>query len=345
MTANRTMTNLQTVDRLEVLVVVDNVTDSLSTNPNNVQTEWAGLLQSGRMQVLSGKATCCAHHGLSLLITAYVGSNKRTLLFDAGPHAETFLRNAKILGVDLAEVEAVVLSHGHWDHAGGLVSALEEISKVREDAVTQGHGDAATGQKVVECYVHPGMFAERALQKSNGEVMRFELVPSVDELTQAGAKVVNTEEPEFIADGAFYLSGEIPRRTAYETGLPGHVRRASDGQGWEPDPLILDERFISVHVKDKGQVVFSACSHAGLVNVLTHAQSVFPEVELYGVFGGLHLSGATEKIIPQTVDDLRQVDLQLIAAGHCTGWRALSVMSNVFGEELVPLAVGKRYRL
>src|ERR1044071_4611026 len=78
MTANRTMTNLQTVDRLEVLVVVDNVTDSLSTNPNNVQTEWAGLLQSGRMQVLSGKATCCAHHGLSVLITAYVGSEKRT---------------------------------------------------------------------------------------------------------------------------------------------------------------------------------------------------------------------------------------------------------------------------
>jgi 7,8-dihydropterin-6-yl-methyl-4-(beta-D-ribofuranosyl)aminobenzene 5'-phosphate synthase len=276
---------------------------------------------------------------LSLLITAYVGSEKRTLLFDAGPHAETFLLNAKILGVDLAEVEAVVLSHGHWDHAGGIVAAIEHESA---ETVTQGEG--VTGRKVVECYVHPGMFAERALQKPNGEVMRFEL-GSVDELTQAGAKVVNTEEPQFIADGAFYLSGEIPRRTAYETGLPGHVRRASDGQGWEPDPLILDERFISVHVKDKGQVVFSACSHAGLVNVLTHAQSVFPEVELYGVFGGLHLSGATEKIIPQTVDDLRQFDLQLIAAGHCTGWRALSVMSNVFGEELVPLAVGKRYRL
>jgi 7,8-dihydropterin-6-yl-methyl-4-(beta-D-ribofuranosyl)aminobenzene 5'-phosphate synthase len=331
------MTNITTVDRLEVLVVVDNVTDSLSTNPNNVQTEWASLLQSGRMQVLSGKATCCAHHGLSLLITAYAGSEKRTLLFDAGPHAETFLRNAKILGVELSEVEAVVLSHGHWDHAGGLVSAIKEIAK--------GAGDATSARKAVECYVHPGMFSERALEKPNGEVIRFEQVPSVDELTQAGAKVVNTEEPQFIAGGAFYLSGEIPRRTSYETGFPNHVRRASDGQSWEPDPLILDERFVSVQVKDKGQVVFSACSHAGLVNVLTHAQSVFPEVELCGVFGGLHLSGATEKIIPQTVDDLRQFGLQLIAAGHCTGWRALSVMSNVFGEELVPLAIGKRYTL
>jgi 7,8-dihydropterin-6-yl-methyl-4-(beta-D-ribofuranosyl)aminobenzene 5'-phosphate synthase len=72
---------------------------------------------------------------------------------------------------------------------------------------------------------------------------------------------------------------------------------------------------------------------------------VFPEVGLYGVVGGLHLSGATEKIMPQTVADLRGFDLQLIAPGHCTGWRALSAMSNIFGDELVPLAVGKRYEL
>jgi len=341
MSANRTMTSFQTVDRLEVLVLVDNVTDSLSTNPNNVQTEWVGLLQSGRMQVLSGKATCCAHHGLSLLITAYSGNEKHTVLFDAGPEGPTFLRNAKILGVDLSEVEAVVLSHGHWDHAGGLVSAIQEIAKGRGDSGRQG--DEVTGREAVGCYVHPGMFAERALQKPNGELMRFELVPNVDQLGNAGAKIINTQEPQFIADGAFYLSGEIPRRTSYETGVPRHVRRASDGQSWEPDPLILDERSISVHVKDKGQVVFSACSHAGLVNVLTHARSVFPEVELYGVMGGLHLSGATEKIIPETVSDLQKFGLRLIAPGHCTGWRALSVMSTVFGDELVPLAVGKRY--
>src|SRR6185369_10407722 len=156
MSTTSTMTTIQTVDRLEVLVLVDNVTDSLSTNPNIVQTEWAGLLQSGRMQVLSGKATCCAHHGLSLLITAYIGSEKRAVLFDAGPEGETFLRNAKILGVDLSEVEAVVLSHGHWDHAGGLVSAIEEISRGRGDSGRRW--DGATGQEAVGCYVHPVMF-------------------------------------------------------------------------------------------------------------------------------------------------------------------------------------------
>lgn len=324
------MPDLLTVDRLEVLVLIDNVTDSLSTNPNTAVSEWTGLLTGGRLRLLSGRGTCCAHHGLSLLITAHVGTAKRTLLFDAGPEAATFLRNANVLGADVSAVESVVLSHGHWDHAGGLVAAIEAISKARHP-----HG--------VDCLVHPGMFAERGMQRPNGEILKFESVPDPDALASAGAKVVNTREPQVIAGGVYYVSGEIPRVTKYEAGFPGHVRRSADGQSWESDPLILDERFVSVNLKDKGQFVFSACSHAGLVNVLTYAASVFPSVPLYGVMGGLHLSGATEKVIPETVADLKQFGLKLLAPGHCTGWRALSAMARVFGDELVPSAVGKRY--
>jgi 7,8-dihydropterin-6-yl-methyl-4-(beta-D-ribofuranosyl)aminobenzene 5'-phosphate synthase len=136
---------------------------------------------------------------------------------------------------------------------------------------------------------------------------------------------------------------EVPRVTTYEVGIPGHVRRSADGQSWEPDPLIMDERFVSVHVKGKGQMVFSACSHAGVINVLSHARAVFPSVPLYGVMGGLHLSGSTEKIIPDTVTDLKRFDLMLVAPGHCTGWRALSAMARELGDELVPSSVGKRY--
>jgi len=324
------MPDLLTVDRLEVLVLVDNVTDSLSTNPKAAVSEWTALLTDGRLPLLSGRGTCCAHHGLSLLITAHVGTTKHTLLFDAGPEAATFLRNVDVLGADVSAVESVVLSHGHWDHAGGLVAAIKAISKAR-----QPHG--------VECLVHPGMFAERGMQRPNGEILKFESVPDPDALASAGAKVVNTREPQVIAGGVYYVSGEIPRVTRYEAGFPGHVRRSEDGQAWEPDPLILDERFVSVNLKDKGQFVFSACSHAGLINVLTHSASVFPSVPLYGAMGGMHLSGATEKIIPETVADLKQFGLKLLAPGHCTGWRALSAMARVFGDELVPSAVGKRY--
>lgn len=323
------MTELLAVDRLEVLVIVDNLTDSLSTNPDYVRPEWTELSTAGRLPRLSGRATCCAHHGLSLYLTAHLGNAVHRLLFDAGPEGATFLRNAGILGVDLSSVDSMVLSHGHWDHAGGLVEAIGAIANRRRPSRPN-------------CFVHPEMFAERAIQRPNGDLLLFEPVPEPHTLAEAGVQVMNTREPQFIGGGAFYLSGEIPRVTPYETGFPGHVRQNADG-GWEPDPLILDERFILVHVKNKGQMVFSACSHAGLVNVLIHARSVFPSVPLHGVLGGLHLSGTTEPVIPETIADLRQFGLKLIAPGHCTGWRALAAMANVFGDELVPSAVGKRY--
>ncbi|HUN68394.1 MAG TPA: MBL fold metallo-hydrolase [Burkholderiales bacterium] len=324
------MTEAVAVDRLEVLVVMDNATDSLSTNPKNVIPEWSGLLSSGRMRAISGQNICCAHHGLSLLIQATLGSETRTLLFDAGPEGATFLRNAGILGLDFGAIETVVLSHGHWDHAGGLLAAVDAIANAR-------------GKKRVDCYMHPGMFAQRASKRPGGELFVHELVPDPEKLANAGANVVNTREPRIAGNGAFYVSGEIPRLTKYEEGLPGHLRRSEDGKSWQPDPLLMDERFISVHVKDKGQFVFSACSHAGLINVLNHARSVFPGVPLYGVMGGLHLSGVTEKIIPDTIVDLKGFNLKLLAPGHCTGWRAIAAMARTFGDELVPTAVGKRY--
>jgi 7,8-dihydropterin-6-yl-methyl-4-(beta-D-ribofuranosyl)aminobenzene 5'-phosphate synthase len=318
------------VDRLEVLVVVDNATDSLSSTPKNVIPEWTGLLTGGRMRMVSGENICCAHHGLSLLITAYIGKDKRTLLFDAGPEGATFLRNAGILGIDFGAIDAVMLSHGHWDHAGGLLAAVKAVAGAR-------------GAGKTPCFMHPGMFVERATQRPSGEFFPFAPVPSPEQLAQAGAEVVNTREPQAAGRGAFYISGEVPRVTSYETGLPGHMRRSADGKGWEPDPLIMDERFVSVHVKDKGQFIFSACSHAGLINVLKQARALFPPVPLYGAMGGLHLSGSTEKIIPDTVRDLQSFGLRMLAPGHCTGWRALTAMARVFGDELVPSAVGKKY--
>jgi 7,8-dihydropterin-6-yl-methyl-4-(beta-D-ribofuranosyl)aminobenzene 5'-phosphate synthase len=318
------------VDRLEVLVLVDNLTDSLSSNPSVAVSEWMAQFAAGRLPVLSGRCTCCAHHGLSLSITAHVGGATHTVLFDTGPEAETFMRNANILGVDFSEIEAVVLSHGHWDHGAGLIAAIEAISKARN------------GQRV-DCFMHPGMFAQRAQQLPNGKYFQLESVPNTDALTGVRANVICTRDAQFIAGGAFCVSDEIPRVTPYEVGLPGHVRRAADGQSWEPDPLIMDERFLAVNVKDKGPVVFTACSHAGVVNVLTHARSMFPSVPLYGVMGGFHLSGVTEKIIPDTIADFKQFGLKFLAPGHCTGWRATSAMTRVFGDELVPSAVGKRY--
>jgi len=324
------MLDIAQVDGLEVLVLVDNTTDSLSSNPRDVLPEWSVLFTGGKLRLLSGQNICCAHHGLSLLITAQIGGKKRTLLFDAGTAAATFERNTEILGVDFASIEAVVLSHGHWDHAGGLLAAVESIAKNR-------------GGRSFSCYVHPGMFRQRATKRPDGQLYVNELVPDPERLSKAGANVISSREPQSVADGAFFVSGEIPRVTSYEAGVPNHLTRSADGNSWEPDPLIMDERFVSVHVKNKGQFVFSACSHAGLINVLTHARAVFPSVPLYGAMGGLHLSGINERVIPETVADLKKFGLKVLAPGHCTGWRAVSQMAREFGDELVPSAVGKKY--
>jgi 7,8-dihydropterin-6-yl-methyl-4-(beta-D-ribofuranosyl)aminobenzene 5'-phosphate synthase len=105
----------------------------------------------------------------------------------------------------------------------------------------------------------------------------------------------------------------------------------------------MDERFLAVNVAGKGLIVFTACSHAGVVNVLLHARDWFPDVPIYGVMGGFHLSGVNEKVIPLTVEGMKQFDLKTIAAAHCTGWRAVAALASAFGDAVAPAAVGKHY--
>lgn len=321
---------LDPVDGLEVLVLVDNVTDNLSSTPRFVETETASHWRRG-LRLMSGRCLCCAAHGLSLLITARRGGARRTLLFDTGPEEWVFERNVTRLGVDLGTVEALMLSHGHWDHAGAMPRALEMMS-------------LANGRRDVPTYMHPGMFRTRAMRAPDGTMRLFEDVPSIETLTARGATVIVTDEPRAILDDMFYLSGEIPRVTPFENGLPGQFRRSEDGADWEPDPLIMDERFLAVNVASLGLVVFSACSHAGIVNVLLHARDRFPDVPLHAVMGGFHLSGTNESAIPPTIHAMAGFDLQVIAAAHCTGWRAVNALATAFGEAVVPASVGKTYR-
>ena len=319
---------MKPVDRLEITIIVDNATDSLSSNPAFVETEFAFLRRHG-MKWLSGKCLCCAAHGLSCLITAHRDGRSHALLFDTGPDEWVFERNATRLAASLGSVGAMVLSHGHWDHAGAMPRALQMITQ-------------ANGGKNVPVFLHPEMFALRATKAPDGAMHQMEKGPSVDVLSGNGGDVVVTRDEQSVLNDSFHVSGEIPRRTPFERGMPGQHRQMPDGS-WALDELLPDERFVSIHVAGKGQVVFTACSHAGLINVLLAARERFPDVPLYGVFGGFHLSGQTEAIIPETVAALAQFNLKLIAAGHCTGWRALNALATAYGDALVPSAVGKRY--
>jgi len=325
------MPQLQPVDSLVVDIALDNLSDNYSSKPAHVLPEFNNVMAAGA-QAISGRTLCCAQLGLALVLTASVGQRHYKLLFDAGPEGPLYLRNCQNLGVSLADVEAIAISHGHWDHMGALLDVLDDITQ---------HGRL----RQVPCHVNPGMFLERGARLTNGQIAPFESGPAPAVLAAHGAHVVNSGEARLLLEDCFYLSGEIPRVSSFEKGRPDHLCRQAVDQPWEPDPLILDERYVAVNVQGKGLIVFSSCSHAGIVNVLLNAREVFPDVPLYGVLGGLHLAGAAmERLIPDTMAHLQQFALQQIMPAHCTGWRALWALLNTFGEAVVtPSAVGSRF--
>ena len=324
------MQTLVPVDFVEIHVVLDNVTDGLSTVSPHAESEFTGLARRGARE-LAGEHLCCACHGLSYFITAHRGGIKHTVLFDSGPEEYAFERNVKTLGLDMGTVESIVLSHGHWDHSGGMLKALDLIR-------------SRNGGATVPYYAHPGMFRSRARRLSDGRMWPMKDVPSAEALTRHGAQVLAFADQKTFLDGMFCVSGEIPRVTPFEQGLADHYQRSAGGQAWEPDPLIIDERSLAVHVQGKGLLVFTACSHAGVINVLEHARDCYPREPIFAIMGGFHLAGPNEKLIPQTVEAMKPFNLRLIAAGHCTGWRAQSALTQAFGEAVMdPAVVGKRF--
>jgi 7,8-dihydropterin-6-yl-methyl-4-(beta-D-ribofuranosyl)aminobenzene 5'-phosphate synthase len=316
---------MQAVDALTVSVVVDNSSDMLSTRPAHIASELRVLISAG-MQELTGEGLCSAHHGLSLAVTARLGAKERTVLFDAGPDPYALERNVRRMGLDFGNIEAVVLSHGHFDHAEGLLKAIELIRENKR-------------RHAVPLHLHPGVFVRRAIRLPNGDMIPLQEIPSRAALSREGYSLVESDRPEEILDGAFFLSGEVPRGS-FERGMPNHLRLTPSGD-WEPDPLVTDERFMVADVRGKGLAIFTGCSHAGVVNVCRHAQDLFPGTPLYALVGGLHLVYPNEDLIDETIAELKKFNFRLIIPGHCTGWRAVHGFASAFGGETVdPLAVG-----
>jgi 7,8-dihydropterin-6-yl-methyl-4-(beta-D-ribofuranosyl)aminobenzene 5'-phosphate synthase len=315
------------LDRLVVDILTDDVSDNYVSKTLFAVSEFANVVRAGA-KALSGEALLCANLGFGCRLTPSAGGVRRTMLFDTGPEGAIFLRNCANLGVSLAEIECIAVSHGHWDHMGALPATLAAIR-------AQG-GRAAV-------HVNPGMFNERAIRLADGTVVPAAKVPSPAEMKELGAQVVNDPAPRLLCQGQFYLSGEIPRVSAFEKGRTDHLSRCSADAPWEPDPLLLDERVLVAHVRGLGLVVFSACSHAGIVNVCTEVRRLFPGIPIHCVMGGLHLGGVMERLIPETVEALRPFAIEHIITGHCTGWRALHALANAFGDKVSQSAVGTSY--
>ncbi|QDS73575.1 hypothetical protein FKW77_001226 [Venturia effusa] len=356
---------LKELESLEVLVIVDNEVDPISQYPQDGITAYGGLASLARDSIpvnrggqtvheLRMEQICCGAHGLSLMIvspiseyfidlspviylffdlfagTAIKGDKRKTLLFDAGPEEAVWELNAKRLRPDLSSIDVIHLSHWHRDHSGGMLRAVEMINAAK----------ASKGLKNVTVDLHPDRPDYRGVTLPDFQ-MSLEADPTFAEITNAGGIISENADTHTILDDMFLISGEIPRVTNYETGLSRGARLVSDTGKWEEDTLILDERFVIY----RGIVVFTGCSHAGVVNVSKHALALGEGAPLYAIMGGYHLGDAQQEQIDESVCDLMALEPKLLIPGHCTGWRAKYAIEQAMGGKLVPSTVGTRFTL
>lgn len=333
------------LDELILTVVVDNETDTLSSIDTGVPQLPEVGSHLGRVEptVHDGKTCyqvfdhlCVACHGYSVVATARAGDAAHTVLFDVGPYGDVWLDNAERLGIDLAAIEVLVLSHWHWDHSGGIPTVAAAIAKARRDA----------GRDPLVVDLHPDRPDQRGVEVSPGSIVTLPPEPSIDEIERAGGRTVLSDAVHLVGGDLFVASGPIPRRTSYETGLVGH--QSFRGGVATPDPLIMDERFLAAHVGGRGLTVLSACSHAGVVNACLGARELFGDEAVDVVLGGYHLAGAAmEPRIADTVGDLeRLIAPKVVAPGHCTGWRAKAALAERFAPgRYGPSMVGSTYVL
>jgi 7,8-dihydropterin-6-yl-methyl-4-(beta-D-ribofuranosyl)aminobenzene 5'-phosphate synthase len=223
-------------------------------------------------------------------------------------------------------IEAVVLSHGHFDHAGGFPG----LARLR-------------GRTGMPLTVHPLVWTQRRLALPGRDAWEMPTL-SRTALEAEGFEVIERRQPSLLLDGSMLITGEVDRTTDFEQGMPFHEAHR-DGK-WEPDPLILDEQALVIHVRGHGLVVLTGCGHAGAVNIARHAMRLTGVQRLHALLGGFHLTGpAFEPIIEPTVSAFTDMAPGLLVPAHCTGWKAQHRLAAALPDAFVPNAVGTTYTL
>jgi 7,8-dihydropterin-6-yl-methyl-4-(beta-D-ribofuranosyl)aminobenzene 5'-phosphate synthase len=322
---------LTVVDRVEVLTVIDNVMDSLLTNTDVAKRlgvggrDMARLPQAEAPLLEAGHAADVpvAEHGLSFLVSVTLEDRRRTVLFDTGSTVDGLTHNLRVLGVNPAEAEAIVLSHGHFDHTTGL------------------NGLPGRLEPLPPLVVHPDFWLRRRVALPGRDPYQLPTT-SEEKVRAAGFPVTERRGPSLLLDGSLLVTGEIERTTEFEQGLAVH-QAFRDGE-WQPDPFIYDDQALVTHVRGRGLVVITGCGHAGLINTVRYARKLTGIDQLYAVLGGFHLATpALEPAIWPTVEALSELGPQVVVPAHCTGWRATHAMAAAFPDAFTPGSVGTKY--
>jgi len=275
------------------------------------------MIQNIRITTLventASRAGLLAEHGLSFWIEY---GNKR-ILFDTG-QSDILIKNAEVLGIDLAETDAIVLSHGHYDHTGGLAAVLDIAEKAK-------------------IYLHPAAIEAKFSQKASGT----KLIGMPDSALKAikNREVIWTETPTQIFPGVT-VTGQVPRINDFED-VGGAFFLDENGQ--KPDEL-LDDQTLFIETS-KGLVIVFGCAHAGVVNILHHIADLTEKKQFYAALGGMHLLRASKERIARTENVFRDHGLKKIGPAHCTGSKAIEKFRSSFPDQYFTCSVGTQIDL
>jgi 7,8-dihydropterin-6-yl-methyl-4-(beta-D-ribofuranosyl)aminobenzene 5'-phosphate synthase len=317
---------LRPVDSVSITTLMDNAADALLPDEGLVR-RWGLNGSAGPLPIVpSGIATTGrtldflrAEHGFSAMVEVA----GRRILFDTGVTPDGLMSNLDRLGLDADSFEAIVFSHGHFDHVMGLEGVAERI-----------------GRRNLPVLLHPDFWTRRRITGPSGTL---ELpTPSRSAIEGAGFTVVEDRQPSFLLDGMLLVTGEVDRTTAYETGMPPGHQAWRDG-AWAPDRLVHEDQAIVLHVRDKGLVVLTGCGHAGIVNIIRYAQRLTGVPRLYAALGGFHLRGG--EVVPLTVAALAEQEPHVLVPAHCTSWAAQQALATGLPDAFRPNAVGSRFDL
>lgn len=250
-----------------------------------------------------------AEHGLSL----YIEENEKRYLFDTG-QSGVFLQNAKKQGIDLSSLNGIILSHGHYDHCGGLAEYAREFP-------------------LPAVYVREEAFEKKYHRKK--DQCREIGIPWERELILEHA--VFTRECQQIDENMFVL-GKIPAKNEFETAAEGMLVER-DGE-WQNDPF-ADEQMLIVR-SEEGLNIFLGCAHVGVINALSYVREQFPGEHIHSLLAGMHLSGAGQERLQKTIDALEAYEIDLLMPLHCTGIPAIMAMKQHFGDGCKILHAGSK---
>jgi 7,8-dihydropterin-6-yl-methyl-4-(beta-D-ribofuranosyl)aminobenzene 5'-phosphate synthase len=261
-----------------------------------------------------------AQHGLSIFLELNFGSESMKLLWDTGASSEVMLHNADALDLDLCHLDLICLSHGHYDHTGGLMGVLQRRN----------------GRVCI--LAHPDIFLPKLKERPTLQYIGPPFTRTQAEA--AGAIMLDCRSPLDVAPGVM-STGEVARLESFEK-VEGFWT-VKDGQYCEDS--IPDDQALAINLPGKGLVVITGCAHSGIINTIRHAQKITGVEELHAVIGGFHLMGAEEKRIDATAKALQKLDPAIVRPGHCTGQKAVCRLQEALGERCRPLAVGDSIQL